>query len=69
MSVYYNDIDPFCCEWMRQLIKHGLVPGGRVDCRSIADIKASDLQGFPSEWDECAIAAGLEIDCKGTATR
>jgi site-specific DNA-cytosine methylase len=43
---YYNDIDPFACEWLRNLIKAGLIMDGEVDERSIADVKADDLRGF-----------------------
>jgi hypothetical protein len=28
---YYNDIDPYCCEWLRNLIDAGDVPPGVVD--------------------------------------
>ena len=43
---YYNDNDPFVCEWARNLIKAGLVPDGEVDCRSISEVRADDLDGF-----------------------
>lgn len=43
---YYNDNDPFICEWVRELIKDGLVPDGEVDSRSITDVSANDVRGF-----------------------
>jgi site-specific DNA-cytosine methylase len=43
---YYNDIDPFACEWLRELIKAGLIMDGEVDERSIADVQADDIRGF-----------------------
>ena len=43
---YYNDIDPFVCKWLRELIKAGLIMDGEVDQRSIADVKATDIRGF-----------------------
>ena len=35
---YYNDHDPFICEWLGSLIDKGLIPPGQVDNRSIRDI-------------------------------
>lgn len=43
---YYNDSDPFVCEWARNLIKAGLAPPGEVDERSITEVKPDDLKGF-----------------------
>ena len=43
---YYNDIDPFVCEWARNLIKAGLVMDGEVDSRDIRDIEPQELKGF-----------------------
>lgn len=43
---YYNDIDPYVCEWTRNLIKTGLLPDGEVDERSIWDITPDDIRGF-----------------------
>ena len=34
MTAYYNEIDPNAAEWLRQLIKFGLVADGEVDERS-----------------------------------
>ena len=46
MNAYYNDSDPFCAQWLRNLIAAGAIPAGTVDERSIADIEPSDLRGF-----------------------
>ena len=46
MKAYYGDNDPFCCQWLRNLIKAGLIADGDVDERSIADVKAKELQGY-----------------------
>ena len=35
---YYNEIDPFAAQWLRNLIKAGLIPAGYVDERSITDV-------------------------------
>lgn len=46
MRAYYNDHDPSCCAWMRELIKRKLIPDGEVDERSILDVEPADLRGF-----------------------
>lgn len=46
MTAYYNEIDPFAAQWLRELIKEGHIASGHVDERSIEDVKPSDLQGF-----------------------
>ena len=52
---YYNEWDSFAAEWLKQLIKDGLIPDGEVDTRSIADVEPSDLQGFA----QCHFFAGI----------
>src|SRR5271157_4365677 len=52
---YYNDSDPFVCEWARNLIKAGVVPDGEVDCRSIADVSGDDVRGFAQAHFFCGI--------------
>lgn len=46
MTVYYNEIEPYCVEWLRNLIAAGLIPAGDVDTRSITDVQPSDLAGY-----------------------
>lgn len=55
MVAYYNDSDPFCCAWLRNLIAGGFIPGGYVDERDIADIEPGDLRGFR----QCHFFAGI----------
>jgi DNA (cytosine-5)-methyltransferase 1 len=52
---YYNEWDSFAAEWLKQLIKDGLIPDGEVDTRSIADVEPSDLNGFT----QCHFFAGI----------
>jgi len=52
---YYNEWDSFAAEWLKQLIKDGLIPDGEVDTRSIADVESSDLNGFT----QCHFFAGI----------
>ena len=46
MVAYYNEIDPYAAQWLRNLIEAGQIAPGIVDERSIEDIKPSDLSGF-----------------------
>jgi DNA (cytosine-5)-methyltransferase 1 len=43
---YYNENDRFAAQWLRELIKDGLIGAGDVDERSIIDVSASDLAGY-----------------------
>jgi DNA (cytosine-5)-methyltransferase 1 len=46
MSAYYNEIEPYAAQWLRNLITAGLLPQGEVDERSIVDVSPDDLRGF-----------------------
>jgi DNA (cytosine-5)-methyltransferase 1 len=46
VTAYYNEIEPYAVEWLRNLIKKGLIADGIVDDRSIASVEASDLGDF-----------------------
>lgn len=46
MSAYYNEIDTYCAQWLRNLIKAGVIADGEVDTRSIEDVTPNDLRGF-----------------------
>jgi DNA (cytosine-5)-methyltransferase 1 len=52
---YYNEIEPFAVEWLRNLIAAGHLPAGDVDTRSIADVRADDLVGY----GQCHFFAGI----------
>ncbi len=43
---YYNDNDAYAAAWIRNLQEDGHLPPGRVDERSIEDVKAQDLEGY-----------------------
>ncbi len=59
MLTYYNDIDPYCCEWLSNLISAKHLPGGVIDPRSIKEISADDLS--PNEKARWCLFA-REID-------
>jgi site-specific DNA-cytosine methylase len=52
---YYNDNDPFTCDWLHELIKDGLITDGEVDCRSIVDVSVTDIAPFI----QCHFFAGI----------
>ncbi|MGK4319025.1 DNA cytosine methyltransferase [Citrobacter youngae] len=46
MTAYYNEIDSFAAQWLRNLMAAGLIAPGIVDERSIEDVTPNDLRGF-----------------------
>lgn len=52
---YYNENDPKSSAWLRELVDSGLVSYGRVDSRSIHDVRPEDLKGH----DRCHFFAGI----------
>lgn len=57
MAAYYNEIDPYAAQWLRNLITAGHIAPGIVDERSIEDVRPSDLAGFA----QCHFFAGIGI--------
>ena len=55
--VYYNEIDPFAAQWLRELINARAIAPGEVDERSIADVDPDDLAGFC----QCHFFAGIGV--------
>lgn len=56
-GAYYNEIDKFAAEWLRNLIKAGLIAPGDVDERSIEDVPPRDLMSYA----QCHFFAGIGI--------
>ncbi|HDU4318712.1 TPA: DNA cytosine methyltransferase [Klebsiella aerogenes] len=54
---YYNEIDPFAAQWLRNLIAAGHIAPGEVDERSIEDVTPDDLRGFT----QCHFFAGIGV--------
>ena len=46
VAAYYNDIEPFCVDWLKELIRQGLIADGDVDDRSIEEVEPDDLRGY-----------------------
>lgn len=45
-GAYYNEIDPFCAAWLRNLMKTGLIADGDVDERSVKEVKPDDVRDY-----------------------
>jgi DNA (cytosine-5)-methyltransferase 1 len=54
---YYNEIDLYAAQWLRNLIAAGHIAPGIVDTRSIEDVQPSDLRGFR----QCHFFAGIGV--------
>lgn len=57
VSAFYNEIDAYPAQWMRNLIDAGHIAPGVVDERSIVDLQAEDLAGY----DQCHFFAGIGV--------
>jgi DNA (cytosine-5)-methyltransferase 1 len=55
MHAYYNEIDPYAAQWLRNLIARGLIAPGDVDERSILEVSRDDLR----DYTQCHFFAGL----------
>lgn len=55
MPAYYNEIDPFAAQWLRNLMAAGHIRAGDVDERSIEDVRPDDLRGY----EQCHFFAGI----------
>ncbi|EKC8823875.1 DNA cytosine methyltransferase [Salmonella enterica] len=56
-AAYYNEIDPFAAQWLRNLISGGHIAPGEVDERSIEDVTPDELRGFT----QCHFFAGIGV--------
>lgn len=54
-TAYYNEIDAYAAQWLRNLIAAGHIAPGDVDERSIADVRPDDLRGYV----QCHFFAGI----------
>lgn len=52
---YYNEIDPFAAQWLRNLISAGMIPPGDVDERSIEDVIPNEL----TSYTQCHFFSGI----------
>lgn len=57
MAAYYNEIDPYAAQWLRNLIAAGHIAPGDVDERSIEDVHPDDLKPYA----QCHFFAGIGV--------
>ena len=70
MPAYYNEIEPYAAQWLRNLIAAGHIAPGDVDERSIVDVRPDDLKGYTQVhlfagiggWSLAARLAGWDDD-------
>ena len=53
---FYNEIDPYAAQWLRNLIAAGHIPAGVVDERSIED------EAYAHGWNACRAATLRAIE-------
>lgn len=63
MTAYYNEHDPYCAQWLKNLVAAGHIPPGDVDDRNIADIQPIDLLGY-TQVHLFAGIAGWGLACR-----
>ncbi|ORL57142.1 DNA cytosine methyltransferase [Pseudomonas putida] len=57
MAAYYNEIDPYAAQWLRNLVAAGHIAPGDVDERSIEDVHPDDLKPYT----QCHFFAGVGV--------
>lgn len=57
MTAYYNEIDPYAAQWLRNLIAAGHIAPGDVDERDIRDITPNELK----QYTQCHFFAGVGV--------
>jgi DNA (cytosine-5)-methyltransferase 1 len=57
MTAYYNEIDPYAAQWLRNLIAAGHIAPGIVDERSIEDVTPNELK----HYTQCHFFAGIGV--------
>jgi DNA (cytosine-5)-methyltransferase 1 len=54
---YYNEPDPYCAQWLRNLIDAGHIAPGDVDERDIRDVQPDDV----AKYRQCHFFAGIGV--------
>jgi DNA (cytosine-5)-methyltransferase 1 len=54
-GAYYNEIDKYAAQWLRNLIAAGHIAPGDVDERSITEVQSDDLRGYT----QCHFFSGI----------
>jgi len=56
-GAYYNEIDEYAAQWLRNLIAAGHIAPGDVDTRSIIEVQPDDIK----DYTQCHFFAGIGI--------
>jgi len=69
VSAFFNELDPYAAQWLRNLMFAGHIAKGIVDARSIKDVTPNDIGGGQSHffagtgvWSHAARVAGWPDD-------
>ena len=57
MTAYYNEIDEYAAQWLRNLIAAGHIAPGDVDTRSITEVHPDDIKNY----NQCHFFAGIGV--------
>lgn len=57
VTAYYNELDPYAAQWLRNLIAADHIAPGDVDERDIRDVRPNELMGYT----QCHFFAGIGI--------
>jgi DNA (cytosine-5)-methyltransferase 1 len=70
IKVFYNEIDPYCCAWLSNLMDAGHIRPGTISDKSIVDLTPDDVRGYEvahffagiGGWDFALTLAGWQFD-------
>lgn len=76
IKVFYNEIDPFCCAWLSNLMDAGAIRPGTISDKSIADLTPDDVKSYEvahffagiAGWEHALALAGYGCDGRVTWT-
>lgn len=76
VKVFYNEIDPYCCAWISNLMDAGRIRPGMISDKSIADLTPDEVAPYDlahffagiAGWDAALTLAGWRYDSRVTWT-
>lgn len=76
IRVFYNEVDPYCCAWLSNLMDKGHIRPGTISDKSIVNLTAEDVSGYDlahffagvAGWDLALTLAGWRFDGRVTWT-
>jgi len=57
MKTFYNEIEPFCVEWMQNLMTGNVITPGYIENKSITEITSDELK----EYQRCHFFSGIGV--------